>query len=75
MNQGGNNGQPIPPQQADQYRVEERTRYVDLEDARFNVTRVKLDLMSAVGDLEDWAKETMQPQDAPAATNPQTSPH
>ena len=75
MNQGGNNGQPIPPQQADQYRVEERTRYVDLEDARFNVTRVKLDLMSAVGDLEDWAKETMQPQGAPATSNPQTSPH
>ncbi len=56
MNQGGVNGQPVTPQQADQYRVEERTRYVGLQDAQFNVTKVKLDLLSAIGDLEDWAK-------------------
>ena len=56
MNQGGTNGQPVTPQQADQYRVEERTRYVGFQDAQFNVTRVKLNLLSAMGDLEDWAK-------------------
>jgi outer membrane protein TolC len=58
MNQGGTNGQPVTPQQADQYRVEERTRFVGLQDARFNVTKVKLNLLSATGDLEDWAKQT-----------------
>jgi outer membrane protein TolC len=62
MNQGGTNGQPVTPQQADQYRVEERTRYVGLEDAQFNVTKVKLNLLSAMGDLEDWAKGSAQPQ-------------
>ena len=62
MNQGGTNGQPVAPQQADQYRVEERTRYVGLQDAQFNVTRVKLNLLSAIGGLEDWAKESAQPQ-------------
>ncbi len=62
MNQGGTNGQPLTPQQADQYRVEERTRYVGLQDAQFNVTRVKLDLLSAMGDLEDWAKGSAHPQ-------------
>jgi hypothetical protein len=60
MNQGGTNGQPVTPQQADQYRVEERTRFVGLQDAQFNVTRVKLDLLSATGDLEDWAKQSPQ---------------
>ncbi len=69
MNQGGANGQPVTPQQADQYRVEERTRFVGLQDAQFNVTRVKLDLLSAMGDLEDWAKGSAQPQsDAPTPT-------
>jgi outer membrane protein TolC len=75
MNQGAANGQPVPPQQADQYRVEERTRYVALEDAQFNVTRVKLNLLSAVGDLEDWAKESVESQGASAATVAPTSPH
>jgi outer membrane protein TolC len=75
MNQGTANGQPVPPQQADQYRVDERTRYVALEDAQFNVTRVKLDLLSAVGDLEDWAKESIPSQSVPAVTNPPTSSH
>lgn len=61
INQGAANGQPVPPQQADQYRVEERTRYVDMRDAQFNVTRTKLDLLNAVGGLEDWAKQSTQP--------------
>ena len=67
MNQGGTNGQPVTPQQADQYRVEERTRFVGLQDAQFNVTKVKLNLLSATGDLEDWAKET-PPSPGDAAT-------
>lgn len=75
MNQGAANGQPVPPQQAYQYRVEERTRYVGMEDAQFNVTRVKLDLLSAVGGLEDWAKESIQPQDASSAISSPASSH
>ncbi len=62
MNQGAANGQPVPPQRADQFRVEERKSYVDLADAQFNVTRVKLNLLSALGSLEDWAKQSAQPQ-------------
>ncbi len=59
MNQGGAgaNSAPVTPQQAEQQRIEERTSYVDLADAQFNVTKVKLDLLNAVGGLEDWAKE------------------
>lgn len=51
-------GGPIPPQQAEQQRIEERTSYVDLQDAQFSVTKVKLDLLNAIGDLEDWAKQS-----------------
>lgn len=69
MNQGGINGQPVTPQQADQNRVEERTRFVGLQDAQFNVTKVKLDLLSAIGDLEDWAKGSAQAQGDGATPN------
>ncbi len=60
MNHGGVNGAPVTPQQADQQRIDERNSYVDLEDAQFNVTKVKLTLLNAVGELEDWAKESSQ---------------
>jgi outer membrane protein len=75
MNQGDANGQPVAPQQADQYRVEERTRYVGLQDAQFDVTRVKLDLLSAIGGLEDWAKQSAQPQGDADATKPAAVSH
>ena len=75
MNQGGTNGQPVTPQQADQYRVEERTRFVGFQDAQFNVTKVKLDLLSAMGDLEDWAKGSAQPPSNAATPNPAALSH
>jgi outer membrane protein TolC len=75
MNQGGANGQPVTPQQADQYRVEERTRFVGLQDAQFNVTKVKLDLLSAMGDLEDWAKGSAPTQGNAADSNQPGSSH
>ena len=58
------NGAPITPQQAEQQRIDERTSYVDLQDAQFNVTKLKLDLLNAVGGLEDWAKEGAQTTDS-----------
>ncbi|MHB8301211.1 MAG: TolC family protein [Acidobacteriaceae bacterium] len=62
MNHGSSvaNGAPVTPQQADQYQVEERTSYVDLRDAQFDVTRAELNLLNAVGGLEDWAKQSVQ---------------
>ncbi len=62
MNQGPGtvNGAPVTPQQADQQRIDERNSYVDLEDAQFNVAKVKLNLLNAVGELESWAKQSSQ---------------
>ncbi len=54
------NGAPVTPQDTEQQRIDERTSYVDLQDAQFNVTKVKLDLLNATGGLEDWAKEGAQ---------------
>ena len=53
-------GAPITPQQAQEYRIDERTGFVDLQDAQFGVTRVKLNLLNAIGGLEDWAKAASQ---------------
>jgi len=59
MNRGGASG-PVSPQQAEQQRINERTSYVALQDAQFHVTKIKLDLLNAIGGLEDWAKQGAQ---------------
>jgi hypothetical protein len=65
---------PVSPQQADETRIEERTSYVDLRDAQYNVERVELDLLQAIGGLEDWAKQSGQtPPAAPGTTHPSPS--
>jgi hypothetical protein len=75
MNQGSASGSPVMPQQADQSRIEERARYVALRDAQFNVTKVKLDLLNAIGGLEDWAKQSGQPQPASGVLTPTIPSH
>jgi outer membrane protein TolC len=61
------NGAPVAPQQAEQQRIDERNSYVDLRDAQFNVAKVKLNLLNAVGGLEDWAKESTKEGNPPPA--------
>lgn len=58
------NGAPITPLQAQQQRIDERTSFVDLQDAQLNVIKVKLNLLSAAGELEDWVQESVRPKDA-----------
>jgi outer membrane protein TolC len=69
MNQGSASATAptITPQQADEGRIQERTTYVDLQDAQFNVARTKLNLLSAVGGLEDWVRQDAQ---LPAPSRP-----
>jgi len=77
MNQGSadSNGAPITPQQADEFRMEERTRYVDLQDARFNVESTELNLLNAIGGLEDWAKNGTQSAPDSSRIAPQVIQH
>lgn len=69
----GADAAPVTPQQADQDRIEERTRFVDMKAAEFNVIKTQLDLLAAVGGLEDWAKSAGNPPDS-ATTTIQTHP-
>lgn len=77
MNRGAAaaNAPPVTPQQAAQDRIEERTSYVDLRDAQFNVTRVKLNLLNAVGGLESWAKESADLGNGSISVTPQVLRH
>lgn len=47
----------ITPQQAEQAQINERTRYIDLLNADFDVQHTELELLNATGGLEDWAKQ------------------
>lgn len=64
---------PVTPQQADQDRIDERSRFVDMKAAEFNVIKTQLSLLAAVGRLEDWAKSAGNAPD-PATTTLQTHP-
>lgn len=77
MNQGPASADagPVAPQEADADRIEERTRYVDMKDAQFNVTRAKLNLLNAVGGLEDWAKQSGQSAAGSSKLEPQVLQH
>lgn len=63
MNRGsaGVSTSPTTPQQAQEGRIEERTSYVDLQDANFNVIKLKLELLNAMGGLENWVKQESAP--------------
>ena len=64
---------PVTPQQADQDRIDERTRFVDMKAAQFNVMKTQLRLLAAVGGLEDWAKgagTSSNPASAVVQTHP-----
>ncbi len=47
---------PVTPQQAEQARIDERSRYIDKLDADFAVERVQLQLLRQTGGLQAWLK-------------------
>lgn len=54
---GSPNAPAVTPKQAEQARIDERSRYVDMLDAEFEVQRLQLELMRAAGTLENWVKQ------------------
>lgn len=46
----------LTPRDEQQARIEERTRYVDLLDAKFQLAQAQLGLLRSTGKIEDWAK-------------------
>jgi outer membrane protein TolC len=54
---GGNpNTAPLTPKDEQQAHINERNRYVDMLDAKFQLTEAQLSLLRALGKIEDWAK-------------------
>ena len=72
---GSPNAPAITPEQAQQSRIDERTSYIDMLNADFDTEHVQLELLSALGGLEDWAKQSVQPQGVPGAALTPASPH
>ena len=48
----------LTPKDEQQALVNERSRYVDLLDARFQLTQAQLNLLRSLGRIEDWAKSS-----------------
>lgn len=46
---------PMTPRDEQEARIAERSRYVDLLDAKFQVTQAKLNLLRSLGTIEEWA--------------------
>lgn len=55
---GGNSGGAPPlPKDEQVARINERSRFVDTLEARFQLTHARLTLLRSMGRIEDWAKE------------------
>lgn len=49
----------ITPQQSEQAQIDERNRYIDMLNAEFDVQHTELELLTAIGGLEAWAKQSV----------------
>ena len=54
---GNPNATPVTPRDAENARIEERQRYVDMLDAKFQLLQAQLNLLRALGRVEDWARQ------------------
>ena len=57
---GNPNAAPLTPKDEQQAEINERTRYVELLDARFQLTQAQLNLLRSLGKIEDWAKSNLR---------------
>lgn len=52
----GGGAQPVTPKDADNARIQERARYLDLLDADLQLQQTQINLMRSTGRLEGWLK-------------------
>ena len=62
---GSATGPQLTPKDEQQARIQERQRYLDLLDTRFELTRAQLNLLRTMGTIEEWAKSPAQPPAQP----------
>jgi outer membrane protein TolC len=59
----GNPSAPaLTPRDQQQAHINERSRYVDMLEAQFQLTQAQLNLMRSLGTIEDWAKSAPAPK-------------
>jgi outer membrane protein TolC len=57
-NGNGGGGQPqVSPKAGQQARIEERQKYLDSLEADFDLSKTRLELLRALGHIEDWLNE------------------
>ena len=72
---GGNPDQALlTPKDQEQAQIQERARYVDMLDARYQLTQVKLNLLRSLGGIEGWARSAIPLGSAPAGSGIDTPP-
>ena len=54
------NAAPLTPKDEELAQINERVRYIDMLDARFQLTRAQLGLLRSLGQIQDWAKSNLQ---------------
>ncbi len=54
------NAAPLTPKDEEQAQINERRRYVEMLDAKFQLTQAQLSLLRSLGKIEDWAKSNLQ---------------
>ena len=59
---GNPNAAPLTPKDEEQAQINERVRYVEMLDAKFQLTKAQLNLLRSLGKIADWAKSNLQPQ-------------
>jgi hypothetical protein len=64
----------LTPKDQEQARIQERARYVDMLDARYQLTQAKLNLLRSLGGIEDWARSAIPLGSAPAGSGIDTPP-
>jgi outer membrane protein TolC len=59
---GNPQASPLTPKDEQQALLNERNQYVDMLDARFQLTQAQLNLLRSLGEIDDWAKTVPRPR-------------
>jgi outer membrane protein TolC len=60
LRESASGAQPVTPKDAENARIQERARYLDLLDTDLQLHQMQINLMRSTGRLEDWLKSLSQ---------------
>jgi len=68
LRESASNAQPVTPKDAENAKIQERARYLDLLDTDLQLHQMQINLMRSTGRLEDWLK-SLSHSPSPDASN------